>query len=209
MIANDSKEGKNLEKAALEMLPLGIPESVPRAQGPIIKKKDPRELGALPLKNAKHERFCMLVAYPRGDFAVRTLAEAYMEAYPGTDKASARANASRLKKSHPEIVARIEYLSKEMREEIMLSKGSVFAQTINRVGDIFDAMSRRKSDPKCATVALNAANLLLKATGVEAPATTTVEETVEGSQSSASVSEGLLQNLKRVVRIKRTEVNND
>lgn len=206
MIADDSKNADSVKKAAEELLPLGIPGAIPVAKapdGPIIKRTDPKELGALPLKNRKHEAFCMLVAYPRGDFTIRTFAEAYQEAFPGTGINSARANASRLKKNHPEIVARIAFLSKEMREEILLSKGAVFANTVNGVADVFNAMQRRKSDPRCASVALNAANLLLKATGVDAPQTQTVEETVE-AESAKSVNEGLLQSLKRVVRVKRT-----
>ena len=140
---------------------------------PTPAKKGPRP-GSEPLRNERHERFCQLCAY--GDAQGRSYAfyQAYREAFrrgagEGMADASARANAARLRRDHPEIDERIAFLDRELKEEVMLRKGSVFAKTINQVQGVVEAMSKQRSNPKAASVLVSAAGLILKATGNEQP----------------------------------------
>jgi hypothetical protein len=179
MIANDSNGGadsaKEVIQAGKDLAPLfafGETQPIAAEPKPIIAKK--AQPGSEPLKNERHERFCQLVAYGDGEGGAYSFYEAYQEAFKkGTistmTTSSARANASRLRRDHPEIDARIAFLDRELKEEVMLRRGSVFAKTINQVQGVVEAMARQKSNPKAASVLVSAAGLILKATGNEAP----------------------------------------
>lgn len=180
MIANDSKSGAEgadgVIQAGKELAPLfqfASTQPIAAEPKPIAAKRGP-EPGSSPLANANHERFCQLVAYGDGTGGAYSFYEAYQEAFKkGTvskmTKASARANASRLRRDHPEIDERIAFLDRELKEEVMLRKGSVFAKTINQVQGVVEAMSKQRSNPKAASVLVSAAGLILKATGNDAP----------------------------------------
>lgn len=182
MIANDNKEGANGANEADEVIQAGkdvaplfdFARTQPIAAAPKPPVADTQK-GSEPLKNERHERFCQLVAYGDGEGGTYSFYEAYQEAFKkgavsDMSKASARANASRLRRDHPEIDERIAFLDRELKDEVMIRKGSVFAKTINKVQGVIEAMSKQKSNPKAASVLVSAAGLILKATGNEAPA---------------------------------------
>lgn len=181
MIANDSKSGGNeaeeVIQAGKDLAPLfafGQTQPIAAEPKPLFPKSGPQP-GSEPLKNERHERFCQLVAYGDGEGRAYSFYQAYQEAFKkGTvsdmSNASARANASRLRRDHPEIDERIAFLDRELKDEVMIRKGSVFATTINKVQGVIEAMSKQKSNPKAASVLVSAAGLILKATGNEAPA---------------------------------------
>lgn len=178
MIANDNKDGADevidAGKSIAPLFEFGATQPIAADPKPIIARNGPQP-GSEPLKNERHERFCQLVAYGDGEGRAYSFYQAYQEAFKkgvvsDMPAASARANASRLRRDHPEIDERIAFLDRELKEEVMLRKGSVFAKTINQVQGVVEAMSRQKSNPKAASVLVSAAGLILKATGNEAPA---------------------------------------
>ena len=180
MITNDNNKGENdaaeVIEAGKSLSPLfdyGATQPIAKDPKPLAARKEP-EPGSEPLKNANHERFCQLVAYGDAEGNAYTFYQAYQEAFKKgafseMTKASARANASRLRRENPEIDQRIAFLDKELKNEVMLRKGSVFAKTINEVQGVVEAMSRQRSNPKAASVLVSAAGLILKATGNEQP----------------------------------------
>ena len=179
MITNDNKSGGNEAKeviqAGKDLAPLfafGQTQPIAADPKPLITKKT--SAGSEPLKNERHERFCQLVAYGDGEGGTYSFYQAYQEAFKkgplsNMSTSSARANASRLRREHPEIDERIAFLDRELKEEVMLRKGSVFAKTINQVQGVVEAMSKQRSNPKAASVLVSAAGLILKATGNEQP----------------------------------------
>lgn len=186
MIANDNKEGANgangangadeVIQAGKDVAPLfefGRTQPIAAAPKPLAASRGP-EPGSEPLKNERHERFCQLVAYGDGVGGTYAFYQAYQEAFKkgsvsDMPNSSARANASRLRREHPEIDERIAFLDRELKDEVMIRRGSVFVQTINKVQGVIEAMSKQKSNPKAASVLVSAAGLILKATGNEAP----------------------------------------
>lgn len=208
MIANDNNKGGNgaedVIKAGQELAPLfQFAETQPVAAEPkpTPAKKGPRP-GSEPLRNERHERFCQLVAYGDGEGGTYPLYEAYRRAFgkgAGMTKASARANASRLRRDHPEIDERIAFLDRELKDEVMLRRGSVFARTINQVQGVVEAMSKQRSNPKAASVLVSAAGLILKATGNEQP-----EATTETSAALISQDDGLGTLRAALVKVVKT-----
>ena len=180
MIANDNNKGGNgadgVIQAGKELAPLfqfAQTQPIAAEPKPILAKKGPQP-GSEPLKNERHERFCQLVAYGDGEGRAYAFYEAYQAAFKKgplskMSTSSARANASRLRRDHPEIDERIAFLDRELKEEVMLRRGSVFAKTINQVQGVVEAMSKQRSNPKAASVLVSAAGLILKATGNEQP----------------------------------------
>ena len=198
MTTNDSKAAENLEKSAKELMPLGVLEAEPVALAPKMAPKPKHTPGSRPLAKRKWEQVAELVAYE-----AHTFAEAYAKVYGGEAK-KVRANAARLKREHPEIMERVEFLDREVKEEAMLHRGTTFAKTINKLNDIMEAMDNKKSNPRAAAVMISAAGLILKATGQDGAAQTTVEETVSESETK-EILPGLMASLKRVVTRRRTE----
>ena len=111
----------------------------------------------------------------------------------------AKAAASRLRREHPEIDARIAFLDRELKEEVMLRRGSVFAKTINEVQGVVEAMSKQRSNPKAASVLVSAAGLILKATGNEQP-----EAKTETSAALISQDDGLGTLRAALVKVVKT-----
>lgn len=209
MITNDNKNGENdaeeVIKEGKSLAPLfDFAAQNPIAMGPksAITKAAPDPY-SLPLKNARHEKFCQLCAYGSDTGKAYSFWEAYTLAFykegqPAMTRASARANASRLRRDHPEIDKRIAFLDRELKEETMLHRGSTFARTINQVSGVVEAMSRQKSNPKAASVLVSAAALILKATGNEAPPTKTeIEAQVIQSDGLGAVRAGLMKVMKK------------
>ena len=209
MIANDNNDKGNgaeeVIKAGREIAPLfDYAAQNPIAMGPksAIEKKSP-DPASVPLANKKHEKFCELCAYGSETGKAYSFWEAstlafFKEGQPAMTAASARANASRLRRDHPEIDKRISFLDRELKEETMLHRGSTFARTINQVSGVVEAMSRQKSNPKAASVLVSAAALILKATGNEAPPTKTeIEAQVIQSDGLGAVRAGLMKVMKK------------
>lgn len=210
MIANDNnKSGNGAEdviKAGKELAPLfQFAQSQPIAAEPkpTLVKKGPLP-GSEPLKNERHERFCQLIAYGDGEGGTYSFYQAYQEAFKkgplsNMSTSSARANASRLRRDHPEIDERIAFLDRELKEEVMLRRGSVFAKTINQVQGVVEAMSKQRSNPKAASVLVSAAGLILKATGNEQP-----EAKTETSAALISQDDGLGTLRAALVKVVKT-----
>ena len=210
MIANDNNKGGNgtedVIKAGKELAPLfqfAQTQPIAAEPKPILAKKGPQS-GSEPLKNERHERFCQLVAYGDGDGGTYSFYEAYQEAFKkgplsNMSTSSARANASRLRRDHPEIDERIAFLDRELKEEVMLRRGSVFAKTINQVQGVVEAMSKQRSNPKAASVLVSAAGLILKATGNEQP-----EAKTETSAALISQDDGLGTLRAALVKVVKT-----
>ena len=210
MIANDNNKGGNgaedVIKAGKELAPLfQFAQSQPIAAEPkpMLVKKGPLP-GSEPLKNERHERFCQLVAYGDGEGGTYSFYQAYQEAFKkgplsNMSTSSARANASRLRRDHPEIDERIAFLDRELKEEVMLRRGSVFAKTINQVQGVVEAMSKQRSNPKAASVLVSAAGLILKATGNEQP-----EAKTETSAALISQDDGLGTLRAALVKVVKT-----
>ena len=210
MIANDNNKGGNgaedVIKAGKELAPLfQFAQSQPIASEPkpMLAKKGPLP-GSEPLKNERHERFCQLVAYGDGEGGTYSFYQAYQEAFKkgplsNMSTSSARANASRLRRDHPEIDERIAFLDRELKEEVMLRRGSVFAKTINQVQGVVEAMSKQRSNPKAASVLVSAAGLILKATGNEQP-----EAKTETSAALISQDDGLGTLRAALVKVVKT-----
>lgn len=210
MIANDNNKGGNgaedVIKAGKELAPLfQFAQSQPIAAEPkpMLAKKGPLP-GSEPLKNERHERFCQLVAYGDGEGRAYSFYQAYQEAFKkgafsNMSASSARANASRLRRDHPEIDERIAFLDRELKEEVMLRRGSVFAKTINQVQGVVEAMSKQRSNPKAASVLVSAAGLILKATGNEQP-----EAKTETSAALISQDDGLGTLRAALVKVVKT-----
>lgn len=172
------------------------------ARAPLFQKAVRRD-GDEPLQNRRHERFAQLVAYEG-----RSFTDAYLEVFGGA-RDSARANAARLKRTHPEVAARVSFLDGEIKAESMLHRGATFARTVNDVSSVLASMMAQKSDPKASAVALKAAEILLRATGNESPGTTTttVEETREVSGACGDEAlAGIRASLAKVRRTVTTEV---
>lgn len=212
MIADDSGEWVRADEGAAEVVgegraiqPLLPVANTDVARAPLFPKPSASQAGAEPLENRKHERFAQLVAYEGHTFTY-----AYQEVFGGKLD-SARANAARLKRTHPEVAARIAFLDAEIKAESMLHRGATFARTVNDVSSVLSSMLKQKSDPKASAVALKAAEILLKATGNDAPATvTTVEETREevgagGAGGADAALAGIRAVLSKVRRTTRTE----
>ena len=210
MIANDNNKGGNgaedVIKAGKELAPLfqfAQTQPIAAEPKPMLAKKGPQP-GSEPLKNERHERFCQLVAYGDGEGGTYSFYQAYQEAFKkgplsNMSTSSARANASRLRRDHPEIDERIAFLDRELKEEVMLRRGSVFAKTINQVQGVVDAMSRQRSNPKAASVLVSAAGLILKATGNEQP-----EAKTETSAALISQDDGLGTLRAALVKVVKT-----
>ena len=184
MIANDSKDRENganevidAGKALAPLFEFGRTQPIAAEPKSVIPRQGPQP-GSEPLKNERHERFCQLVVYGDGEGGTYSFYHAYQEAFKKgavskMTTACARANASRLRRDHPEIDERIAFLDRELKDEVMLRKGSVFAKTINQVQGVVEAMSKQRSNPKAASVLVSAAGLILKATGNEPQKTET------------------------------------
>lgn len=213
MIANDNNKGGNgaedVIKAGKELAPLfQFAQTQPIAAEP---KRittggavESGRAGSEPLKNERHERFCQLVAYGDGEGGTYSFYQAYQEAFKKgllskMSASSARANASRLRRDHPEIDERIAFLDRELKEEVMLRRGSVFAKTINQVQGVVEAMSKQRSNPKAASVLVSAAGLILKATGNEQP-----EAKTETSAALISQDDGLGTLRAALVKVVKT-----
>lgn len=204
MIAGDSGEGRVSDaearavvKAGRSIQPMPPAQATDVARAPLFGNRGPRE-GIEPLANRRHERFCQLVAYEQ-----RSFTDAY-EAVFGGAKDSARANAARLKRTHPEVVARIAFLDGEIKAEAMIHRGATFCDTVNDVSGVLKSMMAQKRDPRAAAVALKAAEILLKATGNDAPGTvTTVEEeradVVDGGADALGTVRAALAKVRRTV----------
>lgn len=174
----DANNADEVLKDGQQMLPLGsLVVAKPIAAQPLFEKigaDGNADEGAEPLANQRHENFCQLMAYGDAEGRHYHAYEAYQEAFKdgvvsNLSNATARANASRLRREHPEIDKRIAFLDREIKRETMMHRGAVFAKTINNVNDVMEAMMKQKSNPKAAAVLINAANLILKATGNEQP----------------------------------------
>lgn len=210
MIANDNNKGGNgaegVVKAGKELAPLfqfAQTQPIAAEPKPILAKKGPQP-GSEPLKNERHERFCQLVAYGDGEGGTYSFYQAYQLAFKkgplsNMSTSSARANASRLRRDHPEIDERIAFLDRELKEEVMLRRGSVFAKTINQVQGVVEAMSKQRSNPKAASVLVSAAGLILKATGNEQP-----EAKTETSAALISQDDGLGTLRAALVKVVKT-----
>ena len=210
MITNDSKSGGNeadeVIKAGEGLAPLfefGKSQPIAKEPKPLTAGREPQP-GSKPLKNTNHERFCQLMAYGDGAGGTYTFYQAYQEAFKKGEvsdmsKAAARANSSRLRREHPEIDERIAFLDRELKDEVMLRKGSVFAKTINRVQDVIEAMNKQKNNPKAASVLISAAGLILKATGNEQP-----EAKTETSAALISQDDGLGTRRAALVKVVKT-----
>ena len=176
------KEGKELSP----LFDYGATNPVAMAPTASLVKGKPDE-ASVPLKNPKHEHFCQLMAYADDMGRHRSAYEAYMIAFrkdgETMEPATARVNASRLRKTHPEVDARITFLDQELKQETMLHKGAIFAETINEVAGVMRAMSHQRNDPKAANTLVNAAKLLIDATGNAAPTRTETE--VQGMAGDA------------------------
>lgn len=204
MIADDSAEARldadagAVVKEGRSIQPLLPVVNTDVARAPLFRNVS--RGGSEPLENRKHERFCQLVAYDGHSFTA-----AYQEVFGGQIN-SARANAARLKRTHPEVQERIAFLDGEIKAESMMHRGATFARTVNDVSSVLASMMAQKSDPKAAAVALKASEILLRATGNEAPGTvTTVEETREELGSGAGALEGIRAVLAKVRRTVTTE----
>ena len=127
MLTNVNQNGENgadgVIQAGKELAPLfqfAQTQPIAAEPKPILAKKGPQP-GSEPLKNERHERFCQLVAYGDGEGGTYSFYQAYQEAFkkgPLSDMStsSARANASRLRRNHPDMAMRYPpYDAKKLR----------------------------------------------------------------------------------------------
>lgn len=205
MIADDSTKGRP-DAAAADVVKEGraIQPLLPVANTDVARRplfRNQARAGSEPLENRRHEQFAQMVAYEGSTFTY-----AYQSVFGGKID-SARANAARLKRQHPEVAERIAFLDGEIKAESMMHRGATFARTVNDVSSVLASMMAQRSDPKAAAVALKASEILLKATGNDAPGTvTTVEETREElGAGGTSALEGIRAALSKVRLTVRTE----
>jgi len=164
--------------------------------------KEKQEDGCRPLKNGRHEKFCITLTGWGGDGKRIENCKAYERVY-GKGGSTARSESTHLL-ARPDVAARVRYLEKKVQEA---KRHDYLAaqQTIDELR--LGVIERSKVNHKLVPMALVAARDFEKAHGLDQMAptvTTTVEETREASGNPL---DGIAASLKRVVRTTRTEQN--